>query len=233
MAILSICLSVSLVFCFDFFFGQLFVVELDDFLDRAGAVAQVFADLQKFLQDQRSARDGLQNQQLPALDALGDGHFAFARQQRNGAHFAQVHANRIVGLFERSGSEVEIAVFATDGFFLHFDGVGGICRRKRSLGAGKVLVHIDAVALEGREQIVDFFRGVHLGRQDVVHLIVEQVAPLLAHGDELPYLIVFFLKSQRHASSPSRGPSDLRRLIPKHKRPGLYTPAYRFIVFDG
>jgi hypothetical protein len=42
----------------------------------------------------------------------------------------------------------------------------------------------------------------NLGRQDVVHFIVEQVAPLLTHGDELPYLIVFFLKSQRHAFSP-------------------------------
>ena len=78
-------------------------------------------------------------------------------------------------------------------------GIGG---RECSFRRRKVLVHINAVALERREQVVNFFRGVHLGRQDIVHLIVEQVSPLLAHGDELPYLIVFFLKSQRHALSP-------------------------------
>ena len=90
-------------FRFDLFFGELFVVELDDFLDGARAIAQIFADLQKFLQDQRSARDGFQDEQLAAFDALGDGHFAFAGEQRNGAHFAQVHAHGIVGFFERTG----------------------------------------------------------------------------------------------------------------------------------
>ena len=97
-------------FRFDLFFGQFFVVELDDFLDRPGAVAQILADLQKLLQDQRRTRDGFQHEQLPALDPLRDRHFAFARQQRNGAHLAQVHANGVVGLFECSGSQVEVAV---------------------------------------------------------------------------------------------------------------------------
>jgi hypothetical protein len=40
-----------------------------------------------------------------------------------------------------------------------------------------------------------------LGRQDIVYLIVEQVTAFLAHGDELSYLIVFFLKSQTHTAS--------------------------------
>ena len=31
------------------------------------------------------------------LDALGDGDFAFARQQLDRAHLAQIHAHRIVG----------------------------------------------------------------------------------------------------------------------------------------
>ncbi len=42
----------------------------------------------------------------------------------------------------------------------------------------------------------------NLGRQDIVHFIVEQVSPLFTHGDELSYLIVFFFKSQTHAYSP-------------------------------
>ena len=200
---------------FDFFFGKFFVVELNDFLDRARAIAQIFADLQKFLQDQRSARDRFQHEQLAALDALGDGYFAFAREQRNGAHFAQVHANGVVGFFERAGSEIEFAVFRGAALFLHWlGGIGGIRSGKRSFGARQVFVHINAVALEGREQIVNFFRGMNLGRQDIVHLIVEQVAALLAHGDELTYLVVLFLKSYRHTSSLA----EVRRCAPNRIR---------------
>jgi hypothetical protein len=46
--------------------------------------------------------------QLAALDALGDGHLAFAREQRHRAHLAQVHANGIVGLVERARREIEL-----------------------------------------------------------------------------------------------------------------------------
>ena len=35
------------------------------------------------------------------LDALGDGDLAFARQELNGAHLAQVHADRVVGAVGR------------------------------------------------------------------------------------------------------------------------------------
>src|SRR4029077_14859993 len=95
--------------------------------------------------------------------------------------------------------------------FLGLDHFRGIGRRQRRLGAREVLVHVDAVALESREQVVDFLGGMHFRWQDIVHLIVEQVAALLAHVDELPYLIVFFLDGQRHASSPGRGRVNLRR----------------------
>jgi hypothetical protein len=33
--------------------------------------------------------------------------------------------------------------------------------------------------------------------QDVVYFVIEQVPALLAHGNELPYLIVFLFDSQR------------------------------------
>ena len=84
----------------DFFFSELFVVELHDFLDRAHALAQIVADGNQFLNDDGGARDGAHDHELAALDAFGDGDFAFARKQRNRAHFAQVHAHRIVGFFE-------------------------------------------------------------------------------------------------------------------------------------
>ena len=86
----------------DFFFGQLFIVKLHDLFDGPRALAQIFANRNQFLDDDRRTRDGLHHHQLPALDALGDGHFAFARQQRHGAHLAQIHAHGIVGFFQRA-----------------------------------------------------------------------------------------------------------------------------------
>src|SRR5712692_7676652 len=46
-------------------------------------------------------------------------------------------------------------------------------------------------------QVVDLLRRVHLGREDIVHLVVEQVAALLAHVDELAYLVILFFNHQR------------------------------------
>ena len=182
-------------FRFDLLFGQFFVVELNDFLDRARSVAQILAHLQQFLQNQRRPRDRLQHQQLSAFNALGDGHFAFARQQRHRAHLAQIHAHWIVGLLERPRSQIQFAIFRSSRFrvFRRLRGIAGIRRGQRHFRARQVFIHINPIALKRREQIVNFFRGVHLGRQNIVHLIVEQVTAFLAHGDELPYLIVFFL----------------------------------------
>jgi len=93
----------------DLFFGQLFIVKLHDFLDGPHAFAQVIANGDQFLDDDRRACDGLHHHELPALDALGDGDFALARQERHSAHFAQVHANGVVGLFQRTGRQVKVA----------------------------------------------------------------------------------------------------------------------------
>ena len=185
----------------DFFFGQLLVIELDDFFDRARAGAQILGDGHHFLDHDRGARNGFQNQQLPALDALGDGDFTFARKQGDGAHLAQVHAHGIVGFLEESRSEVELNFitradaanfFFNLGFARFTDFEGGA----RYLGGRRILVDIDAVAFKGREKIVNFFRGVHFRGQNIVYFVIQQVAALLAHVDELPYLIVFFFKSQ-------------------------------------
>ena len=77
-------------------------------------------------------------------------------------------------------------------FGFAFGGFRGFQCRARGLGGGDVFVDVDAVSLEGGKQIVDLFRGVYFRGQDVVDFVVEQVAPLLAHVDELAYLIVFF-----------------------------------------
>jgi len=52
--------------------------------------------------------------ELPALDALGDRDFALARQQRDGAHLAQIHADGIVRLFQRTRCQVEVAAASSE-----------------------------------------------------------------------------------------------------------------------
>ena len=84
----------------DLFFGQLFVVKLHDLFDRANALAQIVADGNQFFNNDRRAGDGLHHHELAALDALGDSDFALARQQRHGAHLAQIHAHGIVRFFQ-------------------------------------------------------------------------------------------------------------------------------------
>ena len=134
-------------FCFDLFFGELFVVELDDFFDRARPGAEIFADLQELFQNQRSACDGFQDEELPALDALGDGNFTFARQQWNCAHFADVCANRIVRLFESSGRQVQFAIIRPR-FFFCFNRFRRTGCRKRSLCGREVFIDVNPIALK-------------------------------------------------------------------------------------
>src|ERR1700678_2114775 len=186
---------------FDFFFGKFFVVELDDFLDRTRTVAQIFPDLQQFLQNQRRPRNRFQHQQLAALDALGNRHFAFAREQWNRTHFAQIHAYRIVRLFQRTRCQIEFAIFRRRRvfhFFYRLSGIRRIGRRQRRFRARKIFVHVDAITFKRRKQVVNFFRGMDLRRQDIVHFVVQEISALLAHRNKLSYLIVFFFESYRH-----------------------------------
>ena len=93
---------------FDPLVGDLLVVEDDELADRALARVQLVAELDDALGDERRARDRLDDGQLAALDAPGDLDFALAREERHGAHLAQVHADRIVRLVERAGREIEL-----------------------------------------------------------------------------------------------------------------------------
>src|SRR5258707_2635743 len=184
----------------DFFFGQLFIVKLHDLFDGPHAFAQIVADGNQLLDDDRRARDRLHHNQLPALDALGDGDFALARQQRHGAHLAQVHAHGVVWFFHRTRRQVQVAAaFVGVRFVLdhhltvaalrgNFHGTSGFGRRL-------ILVNFDAIPLKGRKQIVDFLRGMDFRRKRIVYFVVKQVAALLTYGNELAYCIVFLFKA--------------------------------------
>ena len=80
--------------------------------------------------NQRGTADGFLHTQFAALHASRQVHFAFPCEQRDGAHFAQVNANRIVrvnGLFHLLlGVEEVLFCFGVEKFrfFVEVDGQG-------------------------------------------------------------------------------------------------------------
>ena len=120
------------------------------------------------------------------LDALGDGDFAFAREQRHPPHLAQVHADRIVRLVQRAGGEVELRPLAV--VALH--PVAAVIRLVR-------VDQVDAGGAEGRKQFLEILRRCgEIRRQQIADLVVEKVAFLLADEDELPDFVELVLDRQ-------------------------------------
>ena len=95
--------------------GDLLVVEDHQLANGAVAALQLVAEVDDLLGHQRRARDRLDDRQLAALDAAGDFDLAFAGEQRHGAHLAQVHAHRVVGLVERARRQVELELLRSFG----------------------------------------------------------------------------------------------------------------------
>jgi hypothetical protein len=160
--------------------GDLLVVEDHELADGAVAGLQVVAHPDDRAHDRGHAGDGLDDRQLAALDAPCDFDLALARQQGHGAHLAEVHADRVVRLVERPRGEVEFGLFGPVA-------VDGLAPGVPLLGVHEV----DArVAKDGEELFEVFGRRGDLRRQDVVHLVVQEVALLLADDDELPDFLV-------------------------------------------
>ncbi len=116
-----------------------------------------------------------------------------AGEERYRPHLPQVHAHRIVGFVERSGREIELSILLRL-FRLGFFGLvqGHVVRR---LGLRR-LQHLDAGVVEHGEQVVQILGRMHVGRQKVVDLVVEEVTLLLAQGDQLADLVELVFKRQ-------------------------------------
>ena len=153
--------------------GELLFVEGHHFLHIAHAALQVLAEGDDLANDHGRAGQRLHHAKLSTLDALGDFDFAFTGEQRDGAHLAQVHADGVVGLFQRSRGQVQLDVFA--------------------LFEVEVLVaaelgpveQVDALGADGGNQVVQIVGIVHIVRQHVVHVAVSQIALFLARIDQV------------------------------------------------
>src|SRR5271156_3061707 len=105
-----------------------------------------------------------------------------------------IHANRIIRLLDRSRCQIEFAVLGWKFLFrLYGTEIGTFRGITSGLGTGGIFVDIDAIALKGGKHFVNLVGGMHFWGENVVHLVVEQIAALLANPDELAYLVVLFL----------------------------------------
>ncbi len=163
-------------------FGQLFLVEGDDFLDVAHAAPQVFAEPDDLADDDGRAGDGLHHAQLTALDALGDLDLAFAGKQRHRAHLAQVHAHGVVGLFEGSGRKVELDVV---GLFPCFRLVLVALSAHAAFAA-----ELDALGVDGGQQVVQIVRRRDVAREQVVDLSKGQIPLFLAYFNNFIFVLI-------------------------------------------
>ena len=167
--------------------GDLVVLEDDKLADGARAGFQLIAHRDDHLRDSRRPRDRLDDRELAAFDAAGNLDFAFAREERHGAHLAEVHADGIVGLVERARRQVELHLLAALGRPIEL----------LLLEVGLLRVDdFDARAAKRIEKVIELVGRGDLGRQQFVDLVVQQVALFLPDGNQLPYFVVFFFNRQ-------------------------------------
>ena len=178
-------------------FGDLLVVEDHQLANRPVTGMEAVPELDDVLGDERRARNRLDDGELSALDAAGDFDLALAGEQRHRAHLAEVHADGIVGLVERTGREVELEL------------LGALGGPVEAFFVPEILLirvdDLDAGAAEGIEEVVELVRRGDFRRQQLVHLVVQEVALLLADRDELPHFVVSFLDRQVRVLARGRG----------------------------
>ncbi len=156
-------------------FGDFLFVEENHFLDGTYAALQVLAHGEDFADHDRRTRQRLQNAKLSALDALGDFDFAFAGEQRHGAHLAQIHADGVVGFLQRTGREIELDVFAGLNVAL-LELVESTCLR--------TFEHVNALGADGGHQVFEVVGRMHVVRNEIVHLVIREVALLFSGIDQ-------------------------------------------------
>ena len=76
------------------------------------------------------------------------------------------------------------------------------------------LADLDSRAAERVEEVVELVGRGDFGRQQLVDLVVEQIALFLADGDELPDFVVFFFDRQVRVLQCARGRCPARCTTP-------------------
>ncbi len=162
------------------------IVEADDHFGQALLAFLVgFVVVQQRLDRNRELAEGGLDLRKAFLDALGDGDFAFAGQQLDGAHFAHVHAHRVGGTATFGVERAQ----RSGGFFgrgvIDFAVAGVAVVEKQGLHIRRNFMDIDAHAVDHADDVLDLFRVDHVVRQMVIDFGVGQVALFQALADQL------------------------------------------------
>ncbi len=162
-------------------------LEVDDVAQQDFGFVELVAPDDDRLEGQRALAQARDHRLAAGLDALGDGDFALARQQLDGAHLAQIHAHGIVGALGRlgrAGRDGGRARGLDDLAALRLFLLGGVLAFLLGLFGILVVDDIDAHFAEHRIHVFDLVGGDLLGRQDGVELVLRHIAALLGELDE-------------------------------------------------
>ena len=134
---------------------------------RDDVARHILAHADDFLHRQRRAGQRFQDRVLAALDAARDFHFAFAGEQRDGAHFAQIHAHRVVDLLADAGGQFEVEDFLAL-FQLLIEILG-------------LFQDFDAGHIEAGQNVLELGAATEVAGQNFADFVVQDVALLFAH----------------------------------------------------
>ena len=100
--------------------GKIFVGKVDQILNDAGILFELLAQQHDLTDDERRTGQRLEDPQLPPLDPSWRSGPRRLASVEEPSHFPQVHADGIVGLFQSTGSQVEMDVGRLPSFELLF-----------------------------------------------------------------------------------------------------------------
>src|SRR6266481_1416271 len=164
-------------------------IEVDDVAQQHLPLVELVAPDDDGLEGERALAQAGDHRFAAGLDALGNGDLALARQKLHRAHFAQIHAHRIIRALGRLlglglGRDLLLDLDQLAALALALDLFLGLLARLLALFARLLgLDDVDAHLAEHREDILDLL-GIDLFRQRV-DLIIGDVAALLSGADEL------------------------------------------------
>ena len=162
------------------FVGEHGVRDLYDVARGERVLQHFLAHADDLLDHQGSAENGFEHRVLAALDAARDFDFAFAGEQRNRAHLAQVHADGIVDLLAESRGKFEVDQLFAGFFDLLLEILG-------------LFQDFDAGGIESGENVVDVGAPGEIAGQNFADLVVQDVAFFLAHLYEPLKPVVFIV----------------------------------------